>query len=518
MGGPDWPRSALFSTSTTRTPSEARVATFCAILWVPAWHDEHHVVTNQISVGFPRKPATVSVLPARVVKVPLGAVVPTEGGTPEAPAEPLAGAGPEPLLATCSATANPASTTTAVALPPRSSRLRLCRCASARRREAPVAGASVPCSPKGSLSVPGPSGRGCAAGRPRRAGPGRSRPSGLDVAAAGGDHAWHFIRRRPHCAAVVDEALRACHLAQPPPAHEGEQQQAGCEELALVDGEEVLQSARRRVQPHPRHPDEGEQRGDDRGAAQKAREQARHERHAARCAARGPGCGDPAHGVGLDAQDEPHGEAEHDRPGEQVGVQVAPVGELEALGVAEGQEQGVEERHDAGGDEEPGGTPGRAQHLGERPWRPQAGKRVRGRAHGRHASCAGAQHAARRRCRRKSPSATARRTAPMLPPTTPRVAALVAARAAKTTGPPQHSTGRTTNKRAAPRPLFSAGACVRGLSSPRARSPARGLAPGGATWGTAITASFALAGPGPWGGAPSALATGDTLLHIRESE
>src|SRR5579875_1017082 len=138
MGGPDWPRSALFSTSTTRTPSEARVATFCAILWVPAWHDEHHVVTNQISVGFPRKPATVSVLPARVVKVPLGAVVPTEGGTPEAPAEPLAGAGPEPLLATCSATANPASTTTAVALPPRSSRLRLCRCASARRRAAPV--------------------------------------------------------------------------------------------------------------------------------------------------------------------------------------------------------------------------------------------------------------------------------------------------------------------------------------------------------------------------------------------
>ena len=49
----------------------------------------------------------------------------------------------------------------------------------------------------------------------------------------------------------------------------------------------------------------------------------------------------------------------------------------------------------------------------------------------------------------------------MIPPTILSVAALAAARAAKISGPPQHRTGRISNKRAAPGPFFSAGpACA----------------------------------------------------------
>ena len=52
---------------------------------------------NQISVGFPRNAVTVSVLPARVVKVPFGAVVPIGSDTPDGV---LPGAEPELLFAT----------------------------------------------------------------------------------------------------------------------------------------------------------------------------------------------------------------------------------------------------------------------------------------------------------------------------------------------------------------------------------------------------------------------------------
>ena len=68
----------------------------------------------------------------------------------------------------------------------------------------------------------------------------------------------------------------------------------------------------------------------------------------------------------------------------------------------------------------------------------------------------------------------------MIPPTILSVAALVAARAAKISGPPQHRTGRISNKRAAPESFLLAGYCVCGHGSPYGRSPARGLVSDGA--------------------------------------
>src|SRR5579875_2426836 len=179
-----------------------------------------------MSVALPRRAATVSVLPLRVVMAPLGALVPTSRDAAEDLAE------PELLLVTCRATTTVTMPSAATTPPMDSIRLRLRRSASARRRAAPDGR------------------RGCGrvdavlieehpcAHRRRAAGPFRAPISRCRRTVLGRT-------------ALLAEAAGACHLAQAPPARESEEHKARRQELGLVDGEEVLDGARRRVQPDP---------------------------------------------------------------------------------------------------------------------------------------------------------------------------------------------------------------------------------------------------------------------------